>query len=573
MKILFILFLSILSHFVMAQDVDLTKGIDRVDSFINTYQFDKAKKTIDSLYKFQHRTRTKDYKVLLLELKFRDALLLDEQNVSPTKILGLLIEILEEAQTQKLNLLASRVCLLMALTYEKAANSPNDLKLTDKYLNEASNLIKKHKLDEVYSSFCIRKSSYHRYKKNIDSTFFYANEARISAKKFGNNKDLIDSYILLGAIARANKNYDEALKYSFLRLNYYKKFNIPGTLASNYNNISETYLNKSNLSEALKYNDSAYLYYDKIPTDYKSLLANARAKIFEMLGNTDSALYYFKEFHENSESHFKKDEYIKVKEIEEQYQNEKKEATIQSRNSQILLICSLFVIIAITSVLIIRKNRKISSQNKIIKAQLTELSKILEQKQMLLSELQHRVKNNLQQVISILEIQKESIDYNGIDEIIRSNQNRIHSMALLHKKSSVLESVNEVNLKHYITELAELVTASYINRSKINLRVQCDIETFNMEKALPIGLIIVELVSNSIKHAFNKQKIGIITIEVSKGENENVLYYADNGIGCDFNQSNERGLGQEIVNGLIDQFDGTVDFKSTNGFELSISFK
>lgn len=142
---------------------------------------------------------------------------------------------------------------------------------------------------------------------------------------------------------------------------------------------------------------------------------------------------------------------------DKQYQNEKKEALIQSKNKQVMLIASLLGIIFIASILLFTQYQKINHLNKIINTQLAELSKTLEQKQFLLSELQHRVKNNLQHVISILEIQKESIDFNNIEELIRGNQNRIHSMALLHKKLNVSDSANEVELKRYITDLAELV--------------------------------------------------------------------------------------------------------------------
>src|SRR5690606_7232841 len=198
----------------------------------------------------------------------------------------------------------------------------------------------------------------------------------------------------------------------------------------------------------------------------------------------------------------------------------------------------------------------------------------LEQKQMLLSELQHRVKNNLQHVISILEIQKESVDFNNIDELLRSNQNRIHTMALLHKKLNVLDNVNEVDFRKYIAELAELIKESYDNhKKKITLNVLCEIQTISIEKALPLGLIITELVSNSMKHAFKKQNIGIINIQITKTQTGKQLYYSDNGSGFDFTKANEKGLGREIINGLIDQLDGTIQTKSDNGFELIIFIK
>lgn len=257
-----------------------------------------------------------------------------------------------------------------------------------------------------------------------------------------------------------------------------------------------------------------------------------------------------------------------------QYQNDTNRATIKSKNQQMTFIISLLAIVAIATTLVVRKNLKIRSQNKIINTQLGELSKTLEQKQVLLSELQHRVKNNLQHVISILEIQKESANFNNIDELIRGNQNRIHSMALLHKKLNVSDNVNEVGLGRYITELSELVKESYDNhKKKISLNIICDIEKTSIEKALPLGLIIVELVSNSMKHAFKKRSIGVIKIEISRQQFTNKLYYADSGKGFDFDKTTNDGLGLEIIKGLIDQLEGTIETKNDNGFELNIYFE
>jgi two-component sensor histidine kinase len=149
-------------------------------------------------------------------------------------------------------------------------------------------------------------------------------------------------------------------------------------------------------------------------------------------------------------------------------------------------------------------------------------------------------------------------------------------MALLHKKMNVSDNVNEIDLEKYVAELAELVKDSYAGpKKKIELKVQCRVKKISIEKALPIGLIIVELVSNSIKHAFKKRSVGLITIDIYSSEilGKNVLYYADSGDGYDFNKVTDKGLGQEIIKGLIDQLDGTFETQSKNGFELTIYFQ
>src|SRR5690606_13585855 len=270
------------------------------------------------------------------------------------------------------------------------------------------------------------------------------------------------------------------------------------------------------------------------------------------------------------------EEHLKTKKLEVQYQLQKKETIIKSKNLQLMLISSLFIIIVLSSVLVVRKNRKIKNQNRVINKQIEELSKTLEQKQMLLSELQHRVKNNLQHVISILEIQKESVDFNNIDELIRGNQNRIHSMALLHKKLNVSENVNDIDLGKYISELAELVKDSYDNyKKKTQLHIRCTEESISIEKALPIGLIIVELVSNSMKHAFKQISVGIISIQIEKEPHSPYtrLHYSDNGCGFNFSLSNGKGLGIEIIKRLIGELDATARSSQDNGFELTLHFK
>jgi two-component system, sensor histidine kinase PdtaS len=267
----------------------------------------------------------------------------------------------------------------------------------------------------------------------------------------------------------------------------------------------------------------------------------------------------------------------------QQRERDLKEAKKDYNNSirQNALIGFLIFFWLLTAVLI-RNNRQkqkgvaiLQEKNKEISLQKDEIEKTIEQKQVLLSELQHRVKNNLQYVISILEIQKESVNHNNIDDLIKSNQNRIHSIALLHKKLNVSESVNDVDLKRYITDLSELVKDSYDNKLKnVSLFITCEIEILSITKALPLGLIIVELVSNSMKHAFKNQQNGIINIEITYNAHskKNCLHYIDNGEGFDFVNVETKGLGVEIMKGLIDQLNGDIETHLKKGFELKMYF-
>jgi len=553
----------------MAQDIDIKKRVERLDSLINFRQgsYEQMEQEADVLYLLSTKYTTKEYNDLKVGMMLRKAQIYLYKEEFP-KALKIAIEASDKALKYQLPEKLYQSNLIIALTYEIA----NDLFLCREYLDEASKIYSKYKLDSVYSAYCIRMSSYYRLTNKLDSATVFAYKGLEYAETYNNSKELIDTYMLLGMLLHKD-NYRESVKYASLAVKKFIDKKNYTQAAPQLSNISKIFYGQNQIDEAFIYSDSALSLVKKHNITGYSAIYKHRSNLFEAIGNKDSALYYFQKFHEVSFSELDKVEKGEIQKVIEQYENDKKEAVIKSREQQLFFIGSLLAVIVFGSVMLFRKNRQINKQNRIISTQLGELTKTLEQKQMLLSELQHRVKNNLQHVISILEIQKESVDFNNIDELIRGNQNRIHSMALLHKKLNVSDNVHEVDVKRYVTELSELVKDSYESHSKkVNLQVHVEIEKISLEKALPLGLIIVELVSNSMKHAFKKLNIGIINIELTKDANGHTLYYSDNGSGFDFNAPSEKGLGQEIIKGLIDQLGGVTETKSDNGFELTVWF-
>lgn len=149
-------------------------------------------------------------------------------------------------------------------------------------------------------------------------------------------------------------------------------------------------------------------------------------------------------------------------------------------------------------------------------------------------------------------------------------------MAYLHKKLDVYENAKNVDLKKYVEELSHLVKEYYENdQKKIKMNILCEIDKLSLDKALPIGLIFVELFSNSMKHAFRDKETGQICIELIPTQIQETYQfnYSDNGAGYDFNQTNQKGLGVEIIKGFIQQLDAEVSTDSTNGFQFNLTFQ
>lgn len=556
------------SHLPAQQVYTMQGKIIEATDLIKNRDTEEALKEIDSLSKHMDKGLSK--KEMLeyqLELKLLSAKVHDE-NFNQEQALTILLSVLDQSIPQKFNKITTRVYLLLVPVKYKS----NDLSESEKYLNLAREYIQKYKFDDLYSNYYYQKASWYRFKSKYDVVLENANKALAYGQKYKNEEDIASANVMIGISYGGKGEYPKSIAYYNKVIPYYKKTKNYTFLAMMYRNISRIYFTIDKIDSSFRYVDSAYIYFDKMSYFYKEQLPLQRLDLYSHVGKWDSAFRYLSDFHNLSMQNIIKRESSKIKGITEQYENDKKESVIASREQQLLLIGSLLAVIVLGTVLLFRKNRQINKQNRIINTQLGELTKILEQKQVLLSELQHRVKNNLQQVISILEIQKESVHFNNIDELIRGNQNRIHSMALLHKKLNVKENADVVELKRYVTDLSELVKESYDHhKKKITLHIKCDVQTISIEKALPIGLIITELVSNSMKHAFKKRNVGMITIEITQEELIKFLY-TDNGEGYDFNKTSEKGLGQEIIKGLIDQLDGRVVTDHTNGFELSIYF-
>lgn len=565
-KYIFFLLLLISAQILIAQDNLIKKRIDKIDSLIYNSCFDEAQKKIEEtsiIINFKPQEK-REWELIMLLQKAK-IFMLSDKNIEASELIFRGIDLAKKYNFPEYEFKAK---LMAACLYEIIA----DYDLCKKYLDESKSLCDKHKLYNKYSNYCIRASSYYRFTNNLDSAIYFAQEGLVYGEKYSNKTDVNDAYLLLG-ILLTNRNYKESIKYSLLAAREFMQNNDYAAVAAMYSNVSVS-LNKHNQpKEALLYIDSTFIIYntyklDTMTNNYAVFLKN-KTEVFVTLEKYDSAFVWYKRYHNIERKNRDKKESLEIKNISERYQNDKKEIIIANKNQQLIYGVIFIIVIVIVVILLVIQNKKINAKNKIISNQVDELFKMLEQKQILLSELQHRVKNNLQHVISILEIQKESVTFNNIDELIRSNQNRIRSMALLHNKLNISENVNEVDLSKYIAELSDLIKKSYDDAKKIQINLTCDIKNVSIDKALPIGLIIVELISNSMKYAFKKMHSGIINIILTEKE----LHYTDNGIGFDFYQAHKKGLGLEIVKGLIEQLDAKTESNQNNGFELKLFFK
>lgn len=204
------------------------------------------------------------------------------------------------------------------------------------------------------------------------------------------------------------------------------------------------------------------------------------------------------------------------------------------------------------------------------------LKSSLEEKELLLREIHHRVKNNLQIVSSLLSLQSRNVNDEKYIEIFKESQNRVKSVAHIHEYLYQSRKMTKINLSDYIRRIITDLRYSYgLDPEKVEIKVEIEEIDLNIETATPLGLIITELVSNIIKHAFHDQKSGEITVKFSSINDEFLLEVSDNGLGIpeDLNLEKSDTLGLKLVNTLVEQIDGILELDKTKGTSFKIRFK
>lgn len=204
------------------------------------------------------------------------------------------------------------------------------------------------------------------------------------------------------------------------------------------------------------------------------------------------------------------------------------------------------------------------------------LKRSLDEKDVLLREVHHRVKNNMQIISSILTMQERLVDDAKLKTVMTESRNRIRSMALVHENLYQNENLANIQFSNYVKSLAgNLARTYYEMQQKVGFEYNLTDVYLPLDIGIPCGLIINELISNSFKHAFNDHDKGTIKISlIREGKNEFLLQVADDGKGMDpeFEVEQSRSLGMRIVYKLTQQIDGDLQYDFSHGTEFNIRF-
>jgi two-component sensor histidine kinase len=382
--------------------------------------------------------------------------------------------------------------------------------------------------------------------------------------------------------------------------NAIREFQFAKKLAQSNNwRFAEQYANAS-LGEIYLYTDQL----DLAKTYFDTVLRNEKATelrdLFQVYGclehyyelrhNRDSSYYYSVRRNEIDDLLENLRSENLVFELEKDFQTESNQYLLEEergKNQQlrlvlILILMSIVVIISISYLFIRQKsdsNKVLQLQKEEIDDKNKEISNSLAMKESLLKEIHHRVKNNLQVVSSILNLQSRNVQDPEALRILEEGKERIRAIALIHNQLHLNNDLAYVEMGAYLNKLISQMGESFSSYNK-NIEVRVNVEEINLaiDYAVPVGLIMCELLSNSYKHAFTDRKDGLIEIELKNHPEKNLSYellVKDNGIGyngeTEFLEQSSTGV--EIISSFIQQLDASYSYISEgNGFGLFIEF-
>jgi len=415
---------------------------------------------------------------------------------------------------------------------------------------------------------------------DFDTALTYANEAKIYLEKVNHTTRLIPIYIVLadifykkGDLAKSNEyiekidfpdnyeNHQVQANYYLTKLELNIKLKNKVKAQRAFNNARNILGSYNNLPKRMRWKRLESEYYTLVKEHQLSQDALANFHALKDSLNNLSRSYIIENLEYKFETEKKENEITRL-ELEDQLN--------QSQiNQQRLAIGGLVGGLGLLSILLFR----IFKQNKKIKTQNTIISNALSDKETLLQEIHHRVKNNLQVISSLLGIQSRQITDHKAKEAILEGRSRVHTMSLIHQNLYKKDNLTGIEMRDYLKKLSTSIIYSYsLQSDKIHIRHDIEDMTLDVDTVVPIGLITNELLTNSIKYAFPDNRKGIIKIILKEKSDHLFLSISDDGIGLDPDQlrHKEESFGHSLIRAFRKKLDATIDIDGANGTEVAI---
>ncbi len=402
----------------------------------------------------------------------------------------------------------------------------------------------------------------------------YCNQSLELARSLGGGGSMLaDNYNTRGNALKKLGRYAEALSDYKACLELSEKANYSGGTHTAIANLGEVNLRMGNYAAALPYQLKTIKLQEE-EGNLGNLTENYghASTIYEQLGDYKSALLYQKKARQMRDSTAAVQSDAAISELRTKYETEQKEATISAQAAQLgqqrtvqwlsIGIAALLGLFAFS----FYKNAAARKQANIL------LTAKNAENELLLKEIHHRVKNNLEVVSSLLALQSAQIDDKGIKAAMLEGQNRVQSIGIVHQKLYQRDNLAAIEMKDYFLNLSESILDSFGADQRVSIECAMEQLELDIDTAVPLGLIVNELLTNTLKYAFPEGQKGLVKIKLeARPEGMLHLEVADNGIGKS-GLTQGTGFGSQLVNLLTQQLNGKMREETKGGTVVYFDF-
>lgn len=409
--------------------------------------------------------------------------------------------------------------------------------------------------------------------KNAQALDYYNQALELTRANDPSPSNIADIINCRGNALKRLGRYAEALDDYKICLANSEKANYPGGIFAATANLGEVNLLMENYAAALPYQLKT-IELQEAGGDLANLTENYghASTIYERLGDYKLALLYQKKARKMRDSTASLQSDAAISELRTQYETEKKEATIASQNEQIaqqrlVQWLGFGVAILLAGLLFFgyRSYRARTKANQLLAAKNAE-------NELLLKEIHHRVKNNLEIVSSLLALQSAQIEDQGIKDAMQEGQNRVQSIGIVHQKLYQRDNLAAIEMKDYFLNLSESVLDSFGVEDRVSIECAMEQLDVDIDTAVPLGLIVNELLTNTLKYAFPDGRKGKVRIKLEKNAIGNLhLEVTDDGVGKS-GQTHGTGFGGQLVALLTRQLSGSMREEVKNGTTIYFDF-
>lgn len=369
------------------------------------------------------------------------------------------------------------------------------------------------------------------------------------------------------------KRYPEALENYRECLQIAEKYQVDMAKSAAWANLGEVYLKTGRYAQALPYQLKTIELQER-NGDFINLEENYRhiSETYEQLGNFPLALSYERRARQLNDSTLNAQSDAKISELRTQYETQKKEATIAAQAAQLSQQRTLqwlgFGVAALLALLTFNFWRNAVARKK-ANALLAAKNR---ENELLLKEIHHRVKNNLEVVSSLLALQSAQTDDPNVKDAMLEGQNRVQSIGIVHRKLYQRDNLAAVEMKDYFLNLSENVLDTFGTEDRVRIELAMQELELDVDTAVPLGLIVNELLSNALKYAFPHGQKGEVKIKLEKtGAAILRLEVADNGIGKS-GMTQGTGFGTQLISLLTRQLNGAMREEIREGTKVCFEF-